>query len=171
MFEWGDYLILYLACLLVPFILAILHFSLLNKKTGKHVFFRLSSNYFVFINVFLKSFVLGIMRIYWGEQIASFDHLPYSFVFTEYGVLYLSIGIFGLISLFSNTSFRIAPSIFFGVFLILVSIVHWNQLESNILLAKSRYYLLIIFDVLTAIVLFYHSWALNKFVLLKERVV
>lgn len=171
MFEWGDYLILYLACLFGPFLLAVLHFSCFKKKIGKHDFFRLSSNYFVFINIFLKTLVLGIIRIYWGKQIASFDHLSYSFVFTEYGVLYLSIGIFSLISLFFNNSLRIAPSILFGIFLILVSIVHWNQVESDILLAKSRYYLLIIFDVLTAVVLFYHSWVLNKFVLLKEKII
>ena len=108
------------------------------------------------------------MRIYWGEQIASFDHLPYSFVFTEYGVFFVSIGIFGVISLFSKGPFRVASSIFLGVFLILISIAHWSQLESGLLISKSRYYLLIIFDVLTAIMLFYHAWLLKKHKLLES---
>lgn len=145
-----------------------MHLSLGEKKIGKFVFLKVSFNYFILINVVLRSIVLGFVRIEWGKQIAVLDHLNYSFVFTEYGLLFLSIGAFGIIALFSKGSFRIAPSIFLGIFLILVSVAHWNQVESNILLAKSRYYLLIIFDVLTAIVLFYHAWLLKKNNLLRS---
>ena len=168
LFSWDMFLLVYLGCLLSPFLFSFIHLSLGKNKIGRFVFLKISFNYFILINVVLRSLVLGFVKIEWGKQIAVLDHINYSFVFTEYGLLFLSIGVFGIIALFSKGSFRIAPSIFLGIFLILVSIAHWNQVESNILLAKSRYYLLIIFDVLTAVVLFYHSWLLKKYNLLKS---
>ena len=171
LFYWGNFLILYLVCFFSPFLLAVLHFVLIKKKIRSFSFFRIFADYFIFINIFLKSLILGVVRIYWGKQVALLDHLSYSHIFSEYGVLLLSISIFSFLSLFSNTSFRIAPSVFFGIFLILVSIIHWHQIEDNLLLFKSRYYLLIIFDLLTALVLFYHSWVLKKFVLSKEYII
>ena len=168
LFSWDIYFYIYLGCLVSPFLFAFMHLSLGKKQIGKFVFLKASFNYFILINVVLRSIVLGFVRVEWGKQIAVLDHINYSFVFTEYGLLFLSIGVFGVIALFSKGSFRIAPSIFLGIFLILVSIAHWNQVESNILLAKSRYYLLIIFDVLTAVVLFYHAWLFKKNNLLKS---
>ena len=168
MFNWSVFLFIYLGCLIGPFLIAFIHLSFVKKKFGKYLFLRLSSNYFVLINIVLKYIVLGSIRIEWGKQIAAADNLAYSFVFTEYGLLFLAIGVFGIISLFSNGDLRIAPSIFLGIFLIFVSIAHWVQVDDGVLLAKSRYYLLIIFDVLTAIVLFYHSWLLKKHKLLKN---
>ena len=113
------------------------------------------------INVVIKSFFLGFFRIFFGSLSASFEHVAYSPVFSEYGVLMLSVGFLGLLGLFSKSVFRVAPSILFGMYLLLVSLLHWIQLDSKVLLYPSRHYLLINFDIVTAIVLFYHSWVLN----------
>ena len=89
---------------------------------------------------------------------------------TEYGILFISLGFFGIIALFSKSSFRIAPSILFGLFLVLASIAHWSQLENHILPMLSRHYLVIIFDILTSVVLFYHAWKLKSLGLLDNLV-
>jgi hypothetical protein len=159
---WETFLFINSVCFFLPFVLAVLHYAFYNGSKGKYRFLWLSSSYFMAVNVVFKTFFLGVFRIFWGHLSANFEHLSYSPIFTEYGVLILSISFFGLIALFSRSMFRVAPSILFGMFLLLVSFTHWVQLDSHLLLAPSRHYLLIIFDILTAIVLFYHAWKLNK---------
>lgn len=164
--SWQMFLLINIVCFCAPFCFAIIHSVFSHNFKAKHRFLWLSSSYFIAINVVLKALFLGVLRIFWGSFSANFEHFSYSPIFSEYGVLMISIGIFGFIALFSRSIFRIAPSILFGVFLLLASVTHWFQLESHILLAKSSHYLLIIFDILTAIVLFYHSWKLKKLGLL-----
>ena len=122
------------------------------------------------VNVILKSLLEGFARIFFGNLSAGFESFSYSPIFTEYGILFISLGFFGIIALFSKSSFRIAPSILFGLFLLLASIVHWSQLENHILPMLSRHYLVIIFDILTSVVLFYHAWRLKSLGLLDNLV-
>jgi hypothetical protein len=164
--SWQMFLLIHIFCLCAPFFFAVIHSAFYHRSKAKYRFLWLSSSYFIVINVVLKSLFLGVVRIFWGSFSANFEHFSYSPIFSEYGVLMLSIGIFGFMALFSRSIFRIAPSILFGVFLLLASVTHWFQLEAHIILAKSSHYLLIIFDILTAIVLFYHSWKLKKLGLL-----
>ncbi len=164
--SWQMFLLTNMFCFCAPFFFAVIHNEFYNRSKAKCRFLWLSSSYFIAINVVSKALFLGVVRIFWGRFSASFEHFSYSPIFSEYGVLMVSIGIFGFMALFSRSIFRIAPSVLFGVFLLLASVTHWFQLESHILLAQSRHYLLIIFDLLTAIVLFYHSWKLKKLGLL-----
>lgn len=164
--SWKMFLLINIFCFCLPFIFAVIHGVVLHRPKLRHRFLWLSSSYFIAINVAFKSLFMGVARIFWGNFSANFEHFSYSPVFTEYGVLLLSIGVFGFMALFSRSIFRIAPSVLFGVFLLLASAAHWFQLESHILLAQSRHYILVIFDLLTAIVLFYHSWSLKRLGLL-----
>ena len=163
--SWEMFLFINLFCFFAPFVFAAIHDGLSSPKK-KHRFLWLSSSYFIATNVVFKAFFLGLVRVFWGNFSANFEHFSYSPIFTEYGVLMLSIGFLGFFALFSRSIFRVAPSILFGMFLLLASLAHWFQLETHLLLAQSRHYLLIIFDTMTALVLFYHAWKLKKLGLL-----
>ena len=138
---WELFLGLNLLLFISPFALAIVHDGFFSKRRKKHQLLWLSATYFMVVNVILKSLLEGFARIF-----------------------------FGIIALFSKSSFRIAPSILFGLFLLLASIVHWSQLENHILPMLSRHYLVIIFDILTSVVLFYHAWRLKSLGLLDNLV-
>ena len=162
MLSYDVFFGIYFFCLFGPFVLAAVHYVFRNKAIPKYYFLWLSSSYFILVNIVLKTFLLGFFRLFFWDSHLIFEHLIYNHIFKEYALLMFAIGLFGIVGLCSKSEFRVAPAILFGIFLILVSIAHWQQVEANIFLEKSRYYLLIIFDVLTAIILFYQSWCLKK---------
>ena len=90
LYSWKIFLVIYFLCFLFPFIISFFHVSFSRNKIGRFNFLKVSSSYFILINVVFRSLILGFVRIEWGQEVAYLDHINYSFVFTEYGVFFVN---------------------------------------------------------------------------------
>ncbi|MBX9705072.1 MAG: hypothetical protein K5Q00_02365 [Gammaproteobacteria bacterium] len=138
--------------ILLPFALAVLH----RKVNPRHVHLkRLMFGYFLFFNVFLKGVPIGIAAVFDGHKMATDNHWAYNPMISQYGIALISLGLLGLGGSFLRGGFRMAAAVGFASFSFLAAVLHITQLFEGLAPAVENVYVLIIFDLLTALILLY----------------
>ncbi len=146
------FLMINIAYIVLPFCLATLH-SQMRKKNYNVV--QLHFVYFLFFNVFLKAVPIGISAIAWGNNMALENGWQFNPIFAQYGICIATMGLMGFFSVFIRGGFRVATGLMFALFSLFAATLHIIQLVQGTQLVSHNPIILITFDFITAIILFY----------------
>ena len=124
-------LVIYISLLITPFIMAFSHCSILYKKHYSHIY----ADYFIVFDISLYMVMNAFAYLFNGEYISSFQSWQFTPAITQLGILYLTISIISIISLFKDKSFKSCFLIFYSIYLILHSFTLFSgkAIDSHIL--------------------------------------
>jgi hypothetical protein len=120
LFNAGEAIVAF-AYIFLPLALGLVH-TYFKKEKAKKVSIFLA--YYLFIGVGIQGVLTGILQMNKPDIVVSFVQWPYSPFLIELGMANLALGLLGIVSIWLDSSWKLAASVAYGLFLLFTGVGH-----------------------------------------------